>query len=140
MTFVVLPVFALANAGVALDASLGQALTASVTLGVIGGLVIGKPIGIAVFAWIAVKVGVADLPRNVRWPQLWGVGLIGGIGFTMSLFIAGLAFDDAATLERAKVGILVASLLAGVIGYVLVRATSPGATEPSAKPEPAPAE
>ena len=140
VTFVVLPVFALANAGVALDASLGQALTASVTLGVIGGLVIGKPIGIAVFAWIAVKVGVADLPRNVRWPQLWGVGLIGGIGFTMSLFIAGLAFDDAATLERAKVGILVASLLAGVIGYVLVRATSPGATEPSAKPEPAPAE
>ncbi|MEC7524745.1 MAG: Na+/H+ antiporter NhaA [Myxococcota bacterium] len=124
VTFIVLPIFALANAGVSLDASLGQALTASVTLGVIAGLVIGKPIGIGLFAWIAVKLGVADLPSNVRWPQLWGVGLLGGIGFTMSLFIAGLAFDDAATLERAKVGILAASLVAGVVGYLLVRAFS----------------
>jgi NhaA family Na+:H+ antiporter len=116
-SFVVLPLFALANAGVRL---VGEPLTAflnePVTLGIIAGLVIGKPLGITLAAFIMVKTGLGRLPRGVGWLEIIGVGLLGGVGFTVAIFVAGLAFDDAALTGAAKVGILAASALAGIIG------------------------
>ncbi len=124
VTFFVLPLFALANAGVTVvgsDVSLGQALADPLALGIIAGLFVGKQLGIASFSWIFVKLGVADLPSGVRFSQLYGVSMLGGIGFTMSLFIGGLAFEQREMLDVAKVGILAASLLSGVAGYLTLR-------------------
>jgi NhaA family Na+:H+ antiporter len=123
--FVVVPIFAFANAGVAISGdTLGDALTAPVALGVIFGLVLGKPIGITIGAWLAVRFG-AQLPIGVHWPSLVAMGFIAGIGFTVSLLIADLSFRGggaAALLTDAKIGILAASILAGVIGFLLLRA------------------
>jgi NhaA family Na+:H+ antiporter len=113
---VVLPLFALANAGVSIQAI--DPLN-TVTLGVIAGLVLGKPLGIVLFAWMAVGAGVARKPDDVGWGQVLGAGMLAGIGFTMALFIANLAFAGAA-LEAAKLGILVASLIAGVAGMAML--------------------
>jgi NhaA family Na+:H+ antiporter len=122
VAFFIMPVFALANAGVALGGEIGATLTSPVTLGVILGLFFGKQIGILAAAWISTRTGLAVLPSGVNLRQIWGVSMLCGIGFTMSLFIAGLAFADAALLDSAKVGILAASLLSGAIGgLVLVR-------------------
>lgn len=112
-----MPIFALANAGVALN---GGALGNTVTVGVIAGLFFGKQIGIVVFSWLAVRSGFATLPAGVGWRQIWGVAILCGIGFTMSLFIASLAFAEAFLLNDAKVGILVASLISGVSGALLL--------------------
>jgi NhaA family Na+:H+ antiporter len=122
-TYFVLPVFALANAGVALE--FDQSLLSMVSIGVVLGLVLGKAIGVTLFAWIAVRLGLADLPRNVTMRQLFSASWLAGIGFTMSLFIAGNAFrGNLDLLNEAKAGILVASLLAGIIGYVLTYLTT----------------
>ena len=123
VTFFILPLFALANAGVSLEGVGLDALTGGIALGIMVGLVIGKPVGIFIFTWAAVKLGIADLPKRVTWRQVFGVGLLGGIGFTMALFIAGLAFKSADQLDASKLGILVASLIAGVVGLVLLRAS-----------------
>jgi NhaA family Na+:H+ antiporter len=120
VTFLILPVFALANAGVAITGNFGQTLVEPVTLGVILGLVLGKPIGIFVATWLAVRSGLASLPAGVTWNHIHGAGWLGGIGFTMSLFIAGLAFTDEAQLTMAKLGILVASTCAAVVGSLLL--------------------
>jgi NhaA family Na+:H+ antiporter len=120
VTFGIMPLFALANAGVVLDAGLVDALRHPVTLGVIGGLVLGKPIGIVAFSWVAVAMGVAERPQGATGRQLLGVGVLGGIGFTMSLFIGSLAFGESPLLDNAKVGILVASLVAGVGGAIIL--------------------
>ena len=124
--FGVMPIFALANAGIRLDLhELGLALTQPVTLGIALGLLVGKPLGITLFAWLAVRLGLAELPAGTRWPQIAGLGLLGGIGFTMSLFITNLAYADAPQLvAAAKVGIFAASLLAGILGYLLLRRLS----------------
>lgn len=121
VAFFIMPVFALTNAGVALSGDIGATVSQPVTLGVIFGLVIGKPLGITLFSWLAVRVGLADKPADVTWGQLHAVGWLAGIGFTMSLFIAGLAFGGIELLPLAKTGILIASLIAGMIGYVLLR-------------------
>lgn len=118
VAFFIMPVFALANAGVALGG--GAGFGSSVTLGVILGLFVGKQIGVTGFAWLAVKLGWAELPGGVSWRQVHGVSLLCGIGFTMSLFIANLAFGDPALLDGAKVGILSASVLSGVVGWILL--------------------
>jgi NhaA family Na+:H+ antiporter len=122
--FIVVPIFSFANAGVSLSGdSVGVALSSSVGLGIIFGLVVGKPIGITIGAWLAVRFG-AQLPIGVRWSSLVGMGFIAGIGFTVSLLIADLSFDgpDAAILlDDAKIGILAASVLAGALGYALLR-------------------
>jgi NhaA family Na+:H+ antiporter len=89
------------------------------------GLVLGKPLGIVLFSWIAVRSRLADLPTGATWTQVTGVGALCGIGFTMSLFIAGLAFPDPALLRSAKLGILSASLVAGVAGTVLLLRSRP---------------
>ncbi|MFP3939964.1 MAG: Na+/H+ antiporter NhaA [Thermoanaerobaculia bacterium] len=132
VAYFVMPVFALANAGVGLGAGAGAALASPVSLGVIAGLFVGKQVGVLGFAWGAVRMGVASLPTGAGWRQLWGVSLLCGIGFTMSLFIAGLAFAEAELLDAAKVGILAGSLVSGVAGsLVLLRSSggAPGGTE-----------
>jgi NhaA family Na+:H+ antiporter len=123
----VLPLFALANAGVTPGGSIGAALGEPITLGVVVGLFVGKTVGVFAFSWVAVKVGIADLPDRVAWRQVAGVAAIAGIGFTMALFIAGLAFPDAANLEAAKLGILAASLVSGVVGWSFLRFGCPSA-------------
>ena len=117
--FVVMPLFAFANAGVKIDLSLQHA---EIGFGILAGLVFGKPLGIMMFALIAVKTGIGRLPQAVNWRSLLGYGFLAGIGFTMSLFIAMLAFDDTASVNAAKRGIIAASLLAGVAGAVMLRA------------------
>ncbi|MCH9680701.1 MAG: Na+/H+ antiporter NhaA [Deltaproteobacteria bacterium] len=124
VTFFVLPLFALANAGVSLEGVGLSALTGGVALGIMVGLVVGKTVGIFSFTWLAVRLGIADLPRGVRWGHVVGIGLLGGVGFTMALFIAGLAFSTQADLDAAKLGILVASAIAGVTGLLVLRSTS----------------
>lgn len=122
VAFFIMPVFALSNAGVEIGGSFLQSLAGPVSLGIVAGLVIGKQVGVALFAWLAVRIGMASLPTGATWKQLYGVACLCGIGFTMSLFIANLAFPDAATLDVAKTGILVASLISGVWGFVLLKA------------------
>lgn len=115
----VLPLFALANAGVVL--SLGVFEThGSLMLAIILGLVIGKPVGIVLAAWLAVRFGIAVKPAAYSWRQLCGAGVLAGIGFTMSLFIAGEAFPDPADYAAAKIAIFLASLIAGVVGAVIL--------------------
>jgi NhaA family Na+:H+ antiporter len=92
-----------------------------VVLGIVLGLVLGKPIGLLGASWLAVRVGLADLPQGVTWRQMVGVGVLAGIGFTMSLFIATLAFAQPEVLAAAKLGILIASLIAGSAGLLLLR-------------------
>ncbi|MBU0944142.1 MAG: Na+/H+ antiporter NhaA [Proteobacteria bacterium] len=119
VSFLIIPIFALANAGIAIDLStLGVTLLHPVTLGVILGLMGGKLIGISLFSWLVIKMGWSRLPQGVSMAQIASAGLLAGIGFTMSIFIGGLAFDNAQYLLNAKIGILVASLGAGIIGYI----------------------
>jgi NhaA family Na+:H+ antiporter len=134
VAFGIMPLFALANAGVrVVGADVTASLTGPVTLGVIAGLVLGKPLGITLASWLAVRAGLAVLPAGASWRLLHAVSWLwlGGIGFTMSLFIAGLAFADAATLDAAKLGILAASLVAGLAGWVLLRAVRPPRPTPT---------
>ena len=119
--FGVMPIFALANAGISL--SLGElqaALAHPVTRGVGLGLLLGKPLGILLFSWLAVRLKLADLPRGCDWRDILGIGILAGIGFTMSLFITGLAFNPPPLVAGAKVGIFAASLAAGTLGYVFL--------------------
>jgi len=120
VTFLVMPLFALANAGLDLSGSFTETLRDPVALGILAGLLVGKPLGIVAFSVLAVKAGWASLPENVNWTQLTAVSVLGGIGFTMSLFVSGLAFDDQAHQEHAKLAILTASTLAAVAGGVLI--------------------
>ena len=116
---IIMPVFALANAGVALGTGTAAA-TSPISLGIVLGLVVGKPIGICCASWLAVRLGLASLPAQVGWRQILGVGALGGIGFTLSIFIAGLAFAEQPLLEIAKLGIFAGSLIAGATGFLLL--------------------
>ena len=121
VAFFIMPIFALANAGVSFGgAGMSGAFTDRAVLGVFFGLVIGKPIGIFLFSWLAVRFRIADLPFGADWRHVAGVGALGGIGFTMALFIAALAFGEGAKLELAKMGILAGSLVAGLLGWLLL--------------------
>jgi NhaA family Na+:H+ antiporter len=121
-SFVIVPVFALANAGVRfVDLDTGELLTSSVTLGVAFGLVVGKFLGISAATWIAVRTGIGKLPARTGWAQIGGLALLAGIGFTVSLFITELAFTDETLLDAAKIGIFIGSTVAGVGGYLLLR-------------------
>jgi NhaA family Na+:H+ antiporter len=122
VAFAIMPLFALANAGVSLSGgAIVSAIRSPVAIGVVAGLVLGKPLGITLLSWLSVRAGVARLPAEVRWPMLAGVSLLGGIGFTMALFIAGLAFRDPGMLDVAKVAILSASVVAGALGWMSLR-------------------
>jgi len=130
VTFIVMPIFALANAGVSFsDVGVIPAVSSTVGLGIIMGLVIGKQVGITLISWIALRIGIATMPTGVTWRQIYGVGWLAGIGFTMSIFIASLAFRDTALLPVAKIGILVASLIAGFVGWIILRKAGPAGQE-----------
>ncbi|MDQ4055311.1 MAG: Na+/H+ antiporter NhaA [Actinomycetota bacterium] len=123
--YVVLPVFALANAGVDLGGA-GDAITSAVGLGIVAGLVLGKPVGILLACFVAVRLGLGRLPDRTSWQQVAGLGTVAGIGFTVSLFIAGLSFPGSEALtEDAKIGILLASVVAAVVGVLLLLVSSP---------------
>lgn len=120
VSFVVMPLFALANAGVPLDRDAASNITHPVAMGTILGLIFGKQLGIFGFTWLTVKLGISRLPTGVSWLQIYGVSCLAGIGFTMSLFIASLAFEETPLLPIAKIGILSASLVAGFVGWLVL--------------------
>ena len=119
VSFVIMPLFALSNAGVALGGA-GTALASPVAIGIMLGLVAGKVLGISAFSWLAVRLRWASLPQGASWGALVATAMLGGIGFTMSLFIAGRAFPDPAMLDEAKIGVLTASTIAGITGYLVL--------------------
>jgi NhaA family Na+:H+ antiporter len=123
VAFIILPVFALANTSILLNADIGQTLTQNYSLGISLGLIIGKPLGIFVLTFLAVTFGFCKLPGDLSWRAILGVGFLGGIGFTMSIFITLLAFDDQAIINNAKFVILISSLVAGIIGFFSLRMT-----------------
>jgi Na+:H+ antiporter, NhaA family len=124
VAFLIVPLFALANAGVTLTGDLAALLGDPVVIGIVVGLLIGKQVGITGAAWLVVRTGFAALPVGVTWAHVYGAAWLCGIGFTMSLFIANLAYGISPALAEAKIGILIASVIAGVVGYLLLRRRS----------------
>ena len=123
--YFILPVFALSNAGVHIKGDVFEMLLHPISLGIIGGLIIGKFIGITLFTKLFVRFKFASLPPGVSWQHIYGMAFLAGVGFTMSMFISDLGFDDKRYVEIAKVGILAASLIAGIIGISILRAAKP---------------
>jgi NhaA family Na+:H+ antiporter len=121
VTAVVLPVFALANAGVAIESDPVTTLRHPVALGIAAGLLIGKPLGVTLASWLTIRLRLATMPSDLTWRHIVGTGFLAGIGFTMSLFIEGLAFGKTPLDAPAKVGILTASAVAGTIGWLLLK-------------------
>jgi Na+:H+ antiporter, NhaA family len=122
VAFVILPIFALANTGIVIGAEWAQNFTSANSLGIIGGLVIGKPLGITLLSFVAVAVGVCRLPLDLKWKHVFGAGLLGGIGFTMSIFITNLAFvGNLELINASKMAILLASLTASTIGFLWLK-------------------
>ena len=128
VAFFIMPVFALANAGVALSSeTLSDPMAVRVGAAVALGLLIGKPVGVALFAWVAVKARVAVLPRNCNWTAIFATGVLAGIGFTVALFVTSLAFDQQNFTDGSKIGILGGSALATLIGVTLLSRSLPTA-------------
>ena len=123
VAFIVLPVFAFANAGINLSGVGIAEVTSPVPLGIILGLVIGKQLGVFVFCFSAIKLGLAKLPANVNWQLLYGAGMLCGVGFTMSLFIGSLAFEQGGVnlIYQDRLGIVIGSLISGLLGYLVIR-------------------
>ncbi len=121
VAFLVLPIFAFANAGVSLQGISISDLSQPLPLGIAAGLFLGKQIGVFGATWIAVKTGMARLPDAVNWRHIYGLACLTGVGFTMSLFIGSLAFDDGSTMNSVRLGVLFGSVLSGVLGYALLR-------------------
>ena len=125
VSFLIIPIFALANAGVTLSGlNIFEALFSKISLGIILGLFIGKQIGIFGFSFLAVKLKLASLPQGVNWKNLYGAGILAGIGFTMSLFIASLAFNDPELLDLSKIGVLTGSIISGILGFLFLKTSS----------------
>lgn len=123
VAFIILPIFALANTAIALNSSFDHLLTQDYSLGIALGLIIGKPLGIMLLSYTAVKTGIAKLPKGMTWKTVLGIGFLAGIGFTMSFFITQLAFDNEAIINNSKLIIMISSLVAGVIGYISLKFT-----------------
>ncbi|KQS27907.1 Na+/H+ antiporter NhaA [Dyadobacter sp. Leaf189] len=124
VAFLIMPLFAIANSGMHIGSDFFSALINPVSFGVMFGLVIGKLVGVFGFTWLMVRLGIADLPRLVNWKHIFGVALLAGVGFTMSLFVTNLAFADELHIDAAKYGILLASVVSGTAGIVYLRTTS----------------
>lgn len=125
VAFLIVPIFGFANAGVSFAMVTPAALLAPVPLGIALGLFFGKQVGVFGFAWLAIRLNLADMPRRASWAQLYGVAVLCGIGFTMSLFVGILAFPGSSLLQdQTKIGVLLGSTLAGVVGWVVLRLTS----------------
>ncbi|MBK8398723.1 MAG: Na+/H+ antiporter NhaA [Leptospiraceae bacterium] len=123
VAFLILPIFALANTAIVLSSDIGQLMTQNYSLGITLGLVIGKPLGIFLLSFIAVSFGICKLPEDLNWKSILGAGFLGGIGFTMSIFITLLAFQDLSIINNAKFVILISSLIAGAIGFLMLKLT-----------------
>lgn len=121
VAFIILPIFALANTAIVLSSDIGQLFTQNYSLGIFLGLILGKPIGIFLFTFLAISIGLCKLPEDLNWNYILGVGFLGGIGFTMSIFITLLAFEDLNIINNAKFIILISSLLAGSIGFLTLK-------------------
>lgn len=122
VNFLIIPIFAFANTNIELHPEMVGGLTAPLGLGITIGLLIGKPIGISLICWLCIKSGLSKLPDNANWKHIFGVGLLAGIGFTMSIFISMLSFNEAVFVEQAKLSVLISSLLAGLGGYFYLAA------------------
>lgn len=120
VAFIVLPIFALANTAIVLSPNIGEALVSNYSLGIALGLIIGKPLGIFLLSFIAVSLKICKLPADLNWKTILGVGFLGGIGFTMSIFITLLAFEADSVINNAKLVILISSLIAGVVGFIFL--------------------
>nr|WP_294776077.1 Na+/H+ antiporter NhaA [uncultured Flavobacterium sp.] len=123
VAFFILPLFALANTAIILNSDWHYALSHNYTLGIALGLIVGKPIGIWLFSFLAVKLKLSQLPSDLNWKSIFGVSFLGGIGFTMSIFITLLAFSDAEHINNAKIMILISSLIAGILGLLYLKAS-----------------
>ncbi|MCA0232917.1 MAG: Na+/H+ antiporter NhaA [Bacteroidetes bacterium] len=123
VAFIVLPIFALANTAIVVSGDITQTLTENNSLGIALGLIVGKPLGIFVLTFLAVTLGLCQLPSDLNWKSIFGVGLLAGIGFTMSIFITLLAFDNETIINNSKLVILLSSLTAGLLGFISLRQT-----------------
>jgi NhaA family Na+:H+ antiporter len=121
VAYMILPIFAFANAGVSLAGLSISDLAQPLTLGIAAGLFVGKQIGVLAATWIGVKSGIAKLPEGINWLHLYGVACLTGIGFTMSLFVGSLAFGADETMNAVRLGVIFGSLLSGVLGYAVLR-------------------
>lgn len=123
VSFIILPVFAIANTCITIGDNWQSGLQEPNSIGIIAGLVIGKPLGIWLFSYIGVGLGLSTLPSNLNWRNIIGAGFLGGIGFTMSIFITLLAFNDVALINNSKIAVLIASVIAGTIGFIFLKVT-----------------
>lgn len=123
VAFFILPLFAIANTGIAIDSNWHEGLTHANSIGIMVGLIVGKPIGITLFALVCVKLGIGSLPKDLKWKHILGAGMLGGIGFTMSIFITLLAFknDGVEVITYSKIAILVASFVSGTLGFLWLK-------------------
>lgn len=124
VAFLILPLFALANTAIVIGTGWYTPILQPIGAGIIAGLSLGKPLGILLFSWLAVKFRLSPMPGDINWKYIAGAGMLGGIGFTMSIFITLLAFDDALMVDQAKIMVLIASLIAGIAGFVLLKQVS----------------
>ncbi|WP_310554474.1 Na+/H+ antiporter NhaA [Flavobacterium sp.] len=121
VAFIIIPIFTLANTAIVFSGNMGETLTKNYSLGIALGLLVGKPLGIFLFSFLAVKFGVCKLPNDLNWKSVFGVGLLGGIGFTMSIFITLLAFEEEITINNSKLVILLSSFIAGLLGFFALK-------------------
>ena len=130
VAFVVMPIFALANAGISfVDLNLGAVFSNGVAIGVMAGLLVGKPVGIVFAVWITERLGFGRRSRGMTWQRIWGLGFLAGIGFTMSMFITMLAFTSPENAIQSKLGIFAASIVGGIAGYIILRKSSHSSRE-----------
>jgi NhaA family Na+:H+ antiporter len=120
VNFLIMPLFALANTNIRIEGNTTELLTGTLGLGIIAGLIVGKPIGILLLSWLTVKLKWSMLPARSHWGHIFGLGLLGGIGFTMSVFIALLSFSDPQLIHTSKISILFASAFSGIAGYLVL--------------------
>ncbi len=121
VNYFIIPVFAIANTALIISGDISNALTSNISLGIILGLFVGKPLGIMVTAFLAIKLKLAEMPKNVNWKLLFGVAMLAGIGFTMSLFVSFIAYEDTARQDISKIAILIGSLISGIFGLTYLK-------------------
>jgi NhaA family Na+:H+ antiporter len=121
VAFIILPLFALANTSISIGEDFYHALGGAISVGVIAGLVVGKPVGVFLFTYITVKLKLSELAPEISWKHILGAGMLAGIGFTMSIFVSLLAFDNPTIIDHAKIAVLLGSLVSGVIGFLYLK-------------------
>jgi len=120
VNFIIIPIFALANTNIRFEPEMFAGLFTGLGMGIVLGLVIGKPVGIFLVSWVTVKLKITQLPKNSEWKHMLGIGLLAGIGFTMSIFISLLSFSEASLVAEAKFSIVTASVISGILGYIVL--------------------